>query len=663
MWGFRHGNGFQKFKIKRSDNDIGTEDIFLDAALAKKQSSRSPGYGRIETALSQKTLNLVFGFFILTIIIFAGWTLYYETAQHNFYLAKAERNKYIFSKIEAQRGIFYDKNFNQLVFNEQTFALVCNYNNLPDNPDLLNIEINEIAKILKITSEDIKQKVEENCKKNVGSVVLYENLDLDKVIVIETKLDDLAGFDIKNQTARHYDSAEDFSLLLGFVSRDNWTGQAGLEKQYDEYLKETPGILQKERGSSNAQEILAKAPEPGNNLLLNIDKDLQKIVAQYLREDIQKYKAKGGSVVIMNPNNGAILSLVSLPSFDNNAFSSTLSTDEYNKMLNSATTSFYNRAIAGEYAIGSTIKPLLAVAALEEGIINPQTIINDYEGGIHLSDNTFKKDWAVHGAVDLKKAIAESCDTYFYTIGGGYQGFRGLGIEKIVKYLNAFGFGKETGIDLPGETNGLLPTPEWKKEKYGTSWYPGDTYNISIGQGYLKTTPLQLAVATSAIANSGKIYQPQIVNSILDKNNNPIKKIDSQLIAEVPVDIQHLKEVQEAMRETVISPQGTARGLQSMPITSAAKTGTAETSRAETYNNLITLFAPYENPEYVITIIIESVPYETGVANLLARQIMSSYFSPSKETLGQESPSAPEANTNDSENIPAVLPDGEGAPP
>lgn len=658
MLRFRRGNGLQKFKVKRFGHDIGTEDIFLDAAIQKKHNNKSPGYGRIETALSQKTLSLVFGFFVLVIFSFGACAFYYETFQHKFYSEKAERNKYISSRIEAQRGIIYDKNFNQLVANQQAFALVCDYSVLPENTDLLNIEINEIAKILGVTPEEIKQKIEEKHKKGVNTATLYENIELEKIIILETKLDNLVGFSVKNEITRNYTLAEDFSLLLGFVSRDSRAGQLGLEKQYNDYLKETPGIFQKERtGEAGSKEVMVKAPEPGNNLLLNIDMELQKTIAEYLKEDIKKFKAKGGAVVVTNPNNGAILALVSLPSFDSNIFSKTLSAEDYNKMINSSNTSFYNRAIAGEYAIGSTIKPLLASAALQEGVITSATTINDNEGGIHLNDGTFKKDWEAHGLVDLNKAISESCDTYFYIVGGGYQNFKGLGINRIDEYLDAFGFGKDTRIDLPGETSGFLPSPEWKEEKFGTSWYPGDTYNISIGQGYLKVTPLQLAMATGAIANGGKIYEPQIVNSVLDKNNNVIKKIESKVADELPVNPEYLELVRTAMRGTVTSAKGTARGLQWMPVTSAAKTGTAQTSRAETYNNLITLFAPYENPQVVITIVVESVPQETGVANLLARQVMSSYFAKKEEKKDNQTSSEEQQNN---ENTPAVLPDGEG---
>lgn len=661
MLNFRRGNGYQKFKVKRTGHNIETEDIFLDAAIEKKQQRlKSSGYGRIETALSSKTLSLVFTFFIVTILVFLGLSLYYQTFEYRAFAVKSERNRYISSNINAERGVIYDRNLKQLVSNQQTFSLICDYTKLPQNQDLLNKEIGDISKIIGNTPEEVKQVMQDKQKKGSNTAVLYENIDLNKIIVLETKLDDLIGFSVEKETTRNYANADDFSLLLGFVSRDSKTGQLGLEKQYNDYLKETPGIFEKVKADDGSnKEIMLKAPEPGNNLLLNIDMDLQRNIAEFLKIDLAQFKAKAGTVVVTDPNTGGILSLVSLPSFDSNVFSRTLSTDEYNKMMESS--SFYNRAIAGEYPIGSTIKPMIASAALQEGVITASTIINDNNGGIQLSDGTFKKDWSTHGAVDLNKAIAESCDTYFYLVGGGYQGFKGLGIDRIDSYLNSFGLGKETGIDILGETSGFIPTSDWKEQKYNTSWYPGDTYNISIGQGYMRATPLQLAMATAAIANGGTLYKPQILNSVLDKNNNPITKFDPQVAGKIPVDSEYLSEVRTAMRQTVLSDQGTARGLQWMPTTSAAKTGTAQTSRADTYHNLITLFAPYDHPQVVITIIIESVPHETGVANLLARQIMSYYFNPDKdkpkESLQTDTNNTQTQNT---ELPPATLPDGEG---
>lgn len=385
---------------------------------------------------------------------------------------------------------------------------------------------------------------------------------------------------------------------------------------------------------------MIKSPESGNNVILNIDMALQKKTAEVLNSVIKDTDAKSGTVVAMNPNTGEILTMITLPSYDNNIFSRNLSKEEYNNLLKDPNVSFLNRAISGEYAIGSTIKPVIAAAALKEGIITPEKSIY-CEGGILLGDGTIKNDWKAHGYVDLNKAIAESCDVYFYTIGGGYGNIKGLGINNIVEYLELFGLGKKTGIDLSGEISGFIPTPEWKKEKTGISWYPGDTYNISIGQGYLKATPLQLAIFTSAIANGGKIVKPQIVKSIVRGDGSVIKEFSPEIIAEDIIDENVLGDVRTAMKETIVSPDGTAHSLSYYNFTSAGKTGTAETSTRKSYHSLMIAFAPYENPEIVVSAIIENVAYEKLFINVIVRQVLDYYFNGEKEEINIEDEIAP----------------------
>ncbi|MFA5013636.1 MAG: penicillin-binding protein 2 [Candidatus Paceibacterota bacterium] len=660
MSGSRRQHGYPKFRVRRG-GEIETDEVFLDAAIQKKQRSKNIGYGKIETALSKKTFVILFSCIVFTITAFFAFAFYFQVIEHDVYAQKSERNRYISSNIDSQRGIIYDRNHIQLVSNDQTFNLVCEYAALPEEKDIFDREVMELAKIMGVTSEEISNRIEEKKKKGNPSDAIFEDLDKeadkDKIIVLETKMDILPGFSIEKNSTRIYNNAENFSLLLGFVSRDSKSGQLGIEKDYNDYLKETPGILERERSSSDGtvEEKIVKAAEPGNNLLLNIDGDLQNKISQFLKEDVDQYNARAGSVVVTDPNTGEILSLASYPSFDSNIFSKALSEEEYNKLMASSTTSFYNRAIAGEYPIGSTIKPLLAAAALQENVITADKVI-DCAGGLRLKDGTFKKDWTTHGATNMTKAIAESCDTYFYIVGGGYQGFDGLGIDRIDNYLADFGFGKETGIDLSGESAGFVPSAEWKQEEIGTSWYPGDTYNISIGQGYLGVTPLQLAMATAAVANGGTLFKPQIVNSVLDKNNNVIKKFEPVVVKDDFIGSRYLEQVRQGMRQTVLSSAGTARGMQSMPVTSAAKTGTAQTSKADTYHNLITLFAPYDNPQVVITILIESVPHETGVANLLARQITQYYFADRLKQAEEASKPIEQTTENIDANNPEITP-------
>lgn len=615
MLGFFQSRGYQKFKIKKKSRDIDTEEIFLDALEHKKDK----GVYTMETALSQRIFQLTFGLFLALIAFFFLYSFNLQVFSYDDYSAKAEENKYLSKQINAQRGIIYDRSMNQLAFNSQQFELICYVDGT-----LREKEVREVARILEIPFYELMERIDQ---KESGTLLIAKGIEKDKAIILKTKEKELSAFELVTKNTREYLDGNNFSHILGYVSGDTSDGEAGIEKQYNEYLKENPGVLYIERdalGRKIEEEIIESA-KSGNNLVLNIDFNLQKKISEYLKEVVSAYNASGGAVIVMNPQNGEILSLASNPSFDSNIFSRNLTTSQFNEIVSSPDVSFYNRAIAGEYPLASTIKPMIGVAALEEGIITPDESIYCDEK-IELSDGTFKGDWKFHGWTDLKKAIAESSDVFFYHLGGGYKNFIGLGIEKIGKYLQYFRLGKLTKIDLPGEKLGLIPNSTWKKQLNGLPWYPGDTYNVSIGQGYIKGTPLQLTVATGSIANGGKIVEPQVVKSILDENNNVIESFNTKIASELPVSSYSLNEIKKSMKETVDSSLGTARSLQYLPVESGAKTGTAETGRYHVYHNWITVFAPYDEPEIVLTVVIENVPNNTGLANLIAREVLGYYF-------------------------------------
>jgi len=344
-----------------------------------------------------------------------------------------------------------------------------------------------------------------------------------------------------------------------------------------------------------------------------------------------------------------VLALVSYPSVDNNLFSKGISPQEWKKINEDPSTPLFNRVISGTYLTGSTIKPLIASAALEEKIISPEKKINDDKGKILVQDywNPEKiweyEDWAIHGWTAMRKAIAESCNVYFYTIGGGYQDQEGLGPTRIKEYLELFGWNSKTGIDLPGEVEGFIPDPAWKKtyfeNKEDQVWVDGDTYNLSIGQGYLKITPLEVATSFLPIVNGGKMFQPEVVKEIVDSEKNLVEEIKPKIIRDynppttLPlaegerapnfIDPKNLQIVREGMREAVT--YGSATVLNDLPVKVAAKTGTAELG-GNYYHNWITVFAPYENPEIVLTIVIEKVKDVRVAALPVAREILNWYF-------------------------------------
>ena len=620
MLDFFHFRGFQKFKVKRKDSYIDTEEIFLDALAHKKDK----GAYSMEMALSQRIFQITLTLILFAIIFLLAYSFYLQVFLYNDYTTKSEKNKYISIEIEAQRGIIYDRDMNQLAFNSQKFELSCLIDYLPKDLTLREKQIREVARILEIPFDDLSATIEE---KETGTLVIAQDIEKEKAIALKTKEKEISAFELTIKKTREYLDGNNFSHILGYVSGDDFTGQAGIEKQYNEELKETAGTINRERdtwGDLIDEEVVTSS-KSGNNIVLNIDFGLQEKASSYLNEVVKQYGATGGALIAMNPQTGEILALASNPSYDSNIFSKNLTTQEFNQIMNNPDVSFYNRAIAGEYAIASTIKPILGIAALEESIITPETSFY-CDGGIELNDGSYKSDWREHGWTDLKKAIAESCNVFFYHVGGGYRDFIGLGIKKIDEYLSYFGFGGKTDIDLPGEKEGLVPTPEWKEDTFNLPWYPGDTYNLSIGQGYIKGTPLQLSVAISAIANGGYIVKPQIVRSILDDKNDIVEEFSTEIISSGFVSLSSINEMKKSMRETVTSSSGTARSLQYLPVTSAAKTGTAETGKYQVYHNWITAFAPYEESEIVLTVVVENVPNNMGLANLIAREVLGYYF-------------------------------------
>jgi len=339
---------------------------------------------------------------------------------------------------------------------------------------------------------------------------------------------------------------------------------------------------------------------------------------------LQRLKTDRAAGVALNPNTGEIMALVSFPNINNNKFIQGFTKEELEKIIQDSSKPFLNRAISGVYPPGSTIKPLIAAAVLKEGVVTPNQTIN-CTGSITVYNkyypNIFRiyHDWKIHGITNIIKAIAESCNVYFYTVGGGYGEIQGLGIEKINYYLEKFGLGKISGIDLPEERRGLVPDKNWKEKTKNEDWYIGDTYNVSIGQGDMMTTPLQMALATAAVANNGTLFKPQIVSKIGDKS------ISSQVLEKNIIDDEEIfRVVKKGMREAVIS--GSAKYLYDLPIKAAGKTGTAEASGNKSPHGWFTCFAPYEKPEIVLTILIENGGEGSSVAAPIAKEVLKWYF-------------------------------------
>ena len=556
----------------------------MDSLAQKKEEEFGISERKLEIPLSQKVLRgLWLGFLVLVLFLF-GKTFQLQILEGQAYARQSAENRFVIRQVQAQRGVIYDKNLNQLVFNKPSFDFVCD------------------------------------------GETMAENLDHQSLIIYETKIDEYPGCEINNNTAREYLPGSAFSHVIGYQRE---TGEkTGLEEYYDAVLRAKAGEMQITRdvyGNPIAKEVVSQ-PSSGQSLVLHLDAGLQKKLNQVLDSAIRSIGAKSGAAIALNPKTGGILALTSFPNFDNNLFSQGMSQEDWQDLNNNPYQPLFNRVIAGEYPIGSTIKPLIAAAGLEENLISPDKSIL-CQGLIEVEHQydpeiVYKfHDWTTHGWTDLRQAIARSCNVYFYRLGGGYEDQTGLGPSRIKKYLEFFGWGETTQIDLRGEAEGLIPDPDWKKEVIGEPWWDGDTYYLAIGQGYILATPLQVAAAFGAIANGGILYQPQIVQRVLDGEEK-----QPQVIRENFIDPENLQIVREGMREAVV--YGSSVLLNSLPVQAAAKTGTAQTGQEEVYHNWVTVFAPYQDPEIVLTVLIENVRGLQSAVLPVAQTVLNWYFSP-----------------------------------
>jgi len=622
---------FKKLKVKRKfKEDIEPEEIFMDSKRLKESPEGEKG--KLEKPIKERVLKL----FLIAIIVILGLLLLksfqLQIIKGGYWRILADENRIRSLPIEPLRGIIYDKNKIPLAINIPKLDLVVIPADLVENKEFERI-IERLAQTLEKPKEEIEGKINENIALSYP-IVIEEDIPTEKALLLESEFSDVPEISIRKDSRRQYENGPIFVHVLGYLGKankeeisqkkyflDDYIGRAGIENVYENMLKGFYGEeLVEIDNLGRSQKVLAtKEALAGQDVVLSIDAELQKEIYNVLKAKLSTLYTARAAAVAVNPQNGKILALISFPSFDNNEFIRGLSPESFDKIIQNKNEPLFNRAITGNYPPGSTIKPLIASAVLEEGVISPNKQIN-CPGYINLVDkynpNIFwtYNDWKAHGPTDIIKAIAESCDVYFYTVGGGYGDIKGLGIEKMGEYLKMFGWGQILGIDLPSEKAGFIPNPIWKKQIKNEDWYIGDTYNCSIGQGDITVSPLQIAMAMAAIANGGKLFQPQLLNDKEAKiiNQNFIKK-------------EFLEIVRKGMREAVIS--GSARLLADLSVKAAGKTGTAQISKTKAPHSWFTVFAPYENPQIVLTILIENGGEGSTTAVPIAKDILAWYFS------------------------------------
>jgi penicillin-binding protein 2 len=632
MFGFR----FSKINYKKYKQTLEPQEIFLDKLAQEREKEFSSLEGKLEVPVSKKALKVFLFFIILIIFVLFLRTSYFQILKNEEYLALANENKFIIYSIRSDRGVIYDKDGKQLVFNKPTFDLILNKSELPEDDFEKEEILKQIAQIIKQDYDLLKNGIDQL----EGTILISENLDHQTLIILETKVDNLPGFYVIHNSVRYYQDGQIFSHLIGYtgkVADQEYIGKDGLEKSYQDVLEKIPGKIKFERdvyGNLLSKEIVS-LPESGRSLVLWLKSGLQENIKKVLEETLERTGAKKAVGIALDPKTGGVLALVSIPSYDNNLFIKGADQEALSQLLADSEEPLFNRAVSGLYSTGSTIKPLIAAAALEEEIISGQKKLN-CQGEISIPHRYdpeityYHRDWRIHGPTDIEKAIAESCNVYFYTIGGGYENQEGLGPSRIKQYTELFGWGSKTGIDLPAEAEGLIPYPDWKKEVKKENWWDGDTYNLSIGQGDISVTPLQVAVSFVAIANRGTLFKPQVVKQIVDDNKNVIEEIKPKIIRKDFINLENIEIVRQGMRKAVTgegSPYASSVLLNSLPISVAAKTGTAQTPIEEHYHNWISVFAPYDDPEIVLTIMIEDIEGVQAAALPAAKQILEYYFS------------------------------------
>lgn len=584
-----------------------------------------PGFdtARFEGVLERPLATGVFlalgGIFLLVGGFLAARAGYLMLIKGEAYAMRAEDNRLVHQTIVPERGVIFDRAGVPLAYNVPGFRVVVDTRGAKKS--VLVPRMEELARALNRDTAEVVTLVERHWE--YGEIVIDLIREWSIANDIMTRFKDQDAVRVEPTPLRAYVAHPAFGHVVGYVgavTEENITedtaalgwgevGKTGIERAYDAVLRGNPGVKIVETNSQGAvlSEGIYRREDRGENLTLSISAELQKKIYEVLEKTAQERGFGGGSAVLLDVRTGETLALVSYPGFDANVMSTGNPRDEVSRILSDESHPLFFRAIAGLYPPASTVKPFLAAAAIDEHVISPEKVI--YTEGRIVVPNPFNperpaifKDWKNHGPVDMVHAIAVSSDAYFYTIGGGHNSIDGLGVDRMRDYFLRFGLGQTTGIDLLGEEEGLVPSKEWKARAYPDDplWRVGDSYNMGIGQGWLLTTPLQMARATLALAREGELLRPHLVKSITHN--------DISALAPLPVSISKsaLDVARKGMRLAVT--EGTAMGVADIRLPVAAKTGTAEVGKSAWTHSWFIGFLPWEDPRLVLVVNMERGP-------------------------------------------------------
>ena len=585
-------------------------------------------------------VRLLWALIIVTTLstIIAARLFWLQSTEHERYTTLSDKNRVQTLAVSPPRGLIYDRHGRLLALNQPNFSLSI----IPEQATHPTSLIEQLGEWVELDDDDIRrfERRRTSHRRPWEPVLLKAGLTEEQIAQIVARQHQLPGVRINAIPTRRYPYGPMLAHLLGYVNRINtndlenmtpeeqsnysgthFHGRTGIEAEYERYLHGQAGYQKVEinaRGRilRTLQEV---SPQPGANLYLHLDLDVQQAAWDALT-------GRRGAVVAIDPRNGGVIAFASRPGYDPNLFVTGISVADYSKYRDDVDQPLFNRALQGQYAPGSTIKPMVGLAGLEDGVTNWQRKI--WDPGYYRLEGVERpfRDWkrGGHGWVDMKTAMAVSCDTYFYDMT-----FK-LGIDKLHAFLSQFGLGERTGIDLPGESRGILPSREWKRASKGQPWYHGDTINTSIGQGYMLTTPLQLAAATAQIARHGKAVIPRVAQL-----ESPV--VPHQITLK---DSRNWQKMHDAMAAVVTSAQGTARRIGSAPYSIAAKTGTSqvfslgvdqiydadEIEERLRDHAMFVGFAPLEEPAIAIAVLVENGGGGGSTAAPIARQVMDAWL-------------------------------------
>jgi penicillin-binding protein 2 len=601
-----------------------------------------------ELARFHGRLKVGAAFVALLAIMLLARAFYLQIMQHQHYIQRAESNRISLVPTAPNRGLILDRNGRILAENYSAYTLEVTRAQVAD----LEATLAEVAKLIEITPGQLRRFRRLLAESHeFETVPLKSKLSDEEVAILAANRYRLPGLDVKARLFRNYQAGPGMAHVLGFIGRINdrdlqrlresgreqnyrgsvHIGKTGLEQSYETLLHGRTGFDQMETDSSGrAVRMLSRIPPvPGKDLRLHLDVELQ-AVAEHAFGDYL------GGLVALDPNTGGVLALVSKPGFDPNLFVDGIDPETWKSLNESPERPMVNRVLRGIYPPGSTIKPFMALAGLELGLRKPGDSIVD-PGYFSLPNSRHQfRDWkrGGHGVVDLRRSISQSCDIYYYKLAVD------MGVDRMHDYLAQFGLGEKTGIDLEGESSGLLPSREWKRRRWNKPWYPGETVIAGIGQGYHLATPLQLAVATAMLANGGIRIEPRLVEAVRDPLAHSWQPFPGGARNQVAISPANLAVVREGMMD-VMRPGGTASAAAAgAPFTIAGKTGTAQVvgikqgarydasrlAREHRDHALFIAYAPTENPTVVVAVMVENGGSGSGTAAPIARAVLDYYL-------------------------------------